>query len=148
MLLGCTPPKAQKINGLSFVAANEALIPEQVVPVTQMNANWVAIMPFGFMENLAATEIIFDTDRQWFGETAAGAKQYIGLLKEKGIQVMLKPQNMDLAGRVYREIGDEVGGRLEKAGSFLFEVHPFLCPVGPIGKLAAVLYRDRTGTFS
>ncbi|PCE65920.1 glycoside hydrolase family 113 [Sediminicola luteus] len=92
MLLGCTTPKAQKINGLSFVAANEALIPEQVVPVTQMNANWVAIMPFGFMENLAATEIIFDTDRQWFGETAAGAKQYIGLLKEKGIQVMLKPQ--------------------------------------------------------
>lgn len=49
-------------------------------------------MPFGFIRNADTPEIIFDSDRQWHGETRIGAKQYIDLLHSKGVKVMVKPQ--------------------------------------------------------
>jgi len=36
--------------------------------------------------------IVHNTNRQWFGETRAGAKQYIELLHKNNIKVMVKPQ--------------------------------------------------------
>jgi hypothetical protein len=49
-------------------------------------------MPFGFIRDLQHPEVIFNTDRQWFGETEMGAKQYIETLKKGHIKVMMKPQ--------------------------------------------------------
>ena len=82
-----------KINGVSFVASNESIEREKHVdPLANVNANYAAIMPFGFIRNLEHPEVIFNTQRQWFGETSEGAKQYIEELRKNGIRIMLKPQ--------------------------------------------------------
>jgi hypothetical protein len=81
-----------KINGISFVAANEAIDESHVTPVTNLNANYAALMPFGFIRDLNHPEIQYDTKRQWFGETVEGTRQYARELRKKGIQIMLKPQ--------------------------------------------------------
>lgn len=81
-----------KINGISFVASREPIDQNHIKPVINLNANYASIMPFGFSKNLEHPEIIYNTERQWFGETRAGAKQYIEELRKQSIKVMLKPQ--------------------------------------------------------
>jgi hypothetical protein len=63
-----------------------------VQPVIRINANAAAVMPFGFIRNINDPRIIYNTDRQWFGETKEGARQYISELYKQGLSVMLKPQ--------------------------------------------------------
>ncbi len=84
--------QVKKINGVSFVAANEAVNSNHIKPVVDLNANYAAVMPFGFIRDLAHPEVVFNTKRQWFGETKEGAKQYIEELRKKKIKIMLKPQ--------------------------------------------------------
>jgi hypothetical protein len=84
--------QAIKVNGVSFVASREVLNDHHIQPVVNLNANFAAVMPFGFIKDLAQPNIVFNTKRQWFGETKAGAKQYIEVLTKKNIKVMLKPQ--------------------------------------------------------
>ena len=90
-LLSCSA-QDEKINGVSFVAAKDAIDESHVTPVINVHANYAAIMPFGFVKNLEHPEIIYDTDRQWFGETKVGAKQYIKELQKQKIKIMIKPQ--------------------------------------------------------
>jgi hypothetical protein len=87
--MGETPAK---VNGVSFVASRVAVTQPNVDALLQLNANYAAVMPFGFIRNLETPEIIFDTERQWFGETKEGAKQYIEALHGNQIKVMMKPQ--------------------------------------------------------
>jgi hypothetical protein len=84
--------QADKINGVSFVASRDVIDTTHVNPVVKVNANYAAIMPFGFIKNLEHPEIIHNTDRQWFGETRPGSKQYIVELRKQNIKVMIKPQ--------------------------------------------------------
>ena len=88
----CSGQGNKKINGVSFVASREAVVQEQVEAIMQINANSAAIMPFGFIREVNNPEISFNTERQWFGETKNGAKQYIDILHKNGISVMMKPQ--------------------------------------------------------
>jgi ppGpp synthetase/RelA/SpoT-type nucleotidyltranferase len=88
----CASQVVQKINGVSFVASREEATQEHVDEVLSVFANHAAVMPFGFIRDINSPEIIHNTDRQWFGETKAGAKQYIELLQKNGVQVMVKPQ--------------------------------------------------------
>ncbi|QLG45778.1 glycoside hydrolase family 113 [Costertonia aggregata] len=88
----CTSQVHEKINGVSFVAAPEKVVQKQINEVLKVHANHAAIMPFGFIREINSPEIIFDTERQWYGETRKGAKQYIQMLQQNGIKVMLKPQ--------------------------------------------------------
>jgi len=94
VLTGCSnvPLDKSKINGVSFVASRAEVTQEHIDPVLKVNANYAAVMPFGFIKTLDHPEIIYNTDRQWFGETNAGARQYIQKLHENNIDVMLKPQ--------------------------------------------------------
>lgn len=93
-LFGCAAAEhlPKKINGVSFVAAPDAIDSTHVTPVLDINSNYAAIMPFGFIRQLDNPEIIFNTDGQWFGETSDGAKQYIGEMRKANIKIMLKPQ--------------------------------------------------------
>jgi len=84
--------QTEKINGLSFVASRSTIDSTNIEPVVAINANYCAIMPFGFVKSLEHPEIIHNTDRQWFGETRAGSKQYIEVLRKQGIKIMIKPQ--------------------------------------------------------
>ena len=85
----CTTPVVEKINGVSFVASREPADLEHVEALRELHAGYAAVMPFGFIREMGSPEIIFDTERQWFGETRQGARQYIDLLHKIGIQVML-----------------------------------------------------------
>ncbi|WP_303318242.1 glycoside hydrolase [Flavivirga abyssicola] len=91
LLQSCTS-QSKKINGISFVASREAVNQSHIKPVVNLNANYAAVMPFGFIKNLNHPDIVFNTNRQWFGETKEGAKQYIEELYKSNIKVMLKPQ--------------------------------------------------------
>lgn len=81
-----------KINGVSFVASRDSILQENIGPLMKINADYAAIMPFGFIKNLEHPEISYNHERQWFGETQEGAKQYIKMLHKNGIKVMIKPQ--------------------------------------------------------
>nr|WP_321232148.1 glycoside hydrolase TIM-barrel-like domain-containing protein [uncultured Psychroserpens sp.] len=82
----------EKVNGVSFVASPDAIDDTHTNPAVNVGANYAAIMPFGFLRSLSHSEIVHNTSRQWFGETRAGAKQYIGELRKKNIKIMVKPQ--------------------------------------------------------
>ncbi|MDX1314963.1 MAG: glycoside hydrolase [Eudoraea sp.] len=90
--LSCSSQFVSKINGVSFVASRDEASQEHVEAVLNVFADHAAVMPFGFIRNLSSPEIIFDTDRQWYGETTQGARQYIELLRRNKLKIMLKPQ--------------------------------------------------------
>lgn len=92
LLAACSPVLPYKINGLSFVASREPVRQEHITPLLEVRAGFAAIMPFGFMRDPASPDILFDTDRQWYGETREGALQYIRLLHANNVRIMLKPQ--------------------------------------------------------
>lgn len=93
ILFGCaTIPKKQSINGVSFVASDEAVNQKHIEPVVNVNANYASVMPFAFIRNLDSPEVIYNTNRQWYGETKEGTKQYIKQLQRNNIKIMLKPQ--------------------------------------------------------
>lgn len=74
------------------MASGEPVETKNVNPVTNINANYAAIMPFGFIKSLEHPELRYNAKRQWFGETRKGVKQYIEKLREANIKIMLKPQ--------------------------------------------------------
>ena len=86
----CTA-QTSKINGVSFVASGIPVNDVHVNPVVNVNANYAAVMPFGYIKNLQHPEVKYNSDRQWFGESRKGAKQYAETLKAKRIKIMLKP---------------------------------------------------------
>ena len=90
--LGCSGRAMEKLNGVSFVASRDKVVQEHVDAVRNVNAQCAAVMPFGFIRDADSPEIIFNTSRQWFGETRTGARQYIDILHKNGLKVMLKPQ--------------------------------------------------------
>jgi len=92
LFLTCCVQKEIQINGISFVASPDSLNQRHINPIVKLNANYTAIMPFGFIRNLQHPEVGYNSDRQWFGETKKGAEQYINMLHQRNISVMLKPQ--------------------------------------------------------
>lgn len=84
--------QSSKINGVSFVASGQAVDADQVAKLKNINTNYAAVMPFGFIRNPAHPVLYFNTDRQWFGERVDGVSQYIDALHAQEIEVMLKPQ--------------------------------------------------------
>lgn len=92
LLAACGGKAIPRINGVSFVASREEARQEHVDAILDVRAGYAAVMPFGFIRDIHSPEIIFDTERQWYGETRKGALQYIKLLHGNKVKVMLKPQ--------------------------------------------------------
>jgi hypothetical protein len=106
ILIQCKPQSeiVNKINGLSFVASRDTIQQKHIEPVLKMHANWVSIMPFGFMKNVDSPELHYNHPNQWYGERMAGVRQSIAMMHKSGIKVMLKPQiwigNGDFTGYI------------------------------------------------
>ncbi|MGB1216855.1 MAG: glycoside hydrolase family 113, partial [Saprospiraceae bacterium] len=79
------------VCGLSIVAPPSPFPNDYTVNVTQVNANWVAIIPYAGGP-VGKTDILFNMDGQWWGETKEGVKESIRLAHNAGLRVMLKPQ--------------------------------------------------------
>lgn len=92
VLVACNGQSVSKVNGVSFVASRDSISIKHIEPVMTVNANYVAIMPFGFIRDLKHPEILYNTEKQWFGESVKGANQYIETFKKQNIKVMMKPQ--------------------------------------------------------
>ena len=82
----------QKINGISFVASNTAIDAKHVKPVLNVNGNFVALMPFGFIKELKNPNVKYSSSRQWFGETKKGLEHYATEFKKANVKIMIKPQ--------------------------------------------------------
>ena len=80
------------MNGVSFVASNTPVSIEAIQPVLNLNANWVALMPFGFMKTESETNIQYNSNRQWWGETKIGVSKTALAFHQQKIKTMLKPQ--------------------------------------------------------
>ncbi len=88
-MMPCNEPK---INGVSYVASRDSISKRHVQPILNIHANYASVMPFGFIRELSHPDIQYNSSRQWFGETKTGVKQYIDMLNNEEIHVMLKPQ--------------------------------------------------------
>ncbi|MCF4100835.1 glycoside hydrolase [Gillisia sp. M10.2A] len=90
----CQSPQQleEKINGISLVASRDSILPGQVLPIKEIHANAVALMPFGFLEKLDSPHLKFNMERQWFGEREEGVRKSIRMLRTNKMKVMLKPQ--------------------------------------------------------
>ena len=84
--------QSKKINAVSFVASRDSINQTHIQPVITVNSNYVALMPFGFIRELASPTITFNSTRQWFGETENGLIQYAKAFQKQGINIMVKPQ--------------------------------------------------------
>ena len=82
---------ADRILGISFVAANESVTREDITPINNVGATWVSLMPYGFVRKTEHV-VHFNSPRQWFGETNAGLIETAKLCKQKGLRIMVKPQ--------------------------------------------------------
>ncbi len=79
------------MKGLSLVAPPRPFIKDPMIEIQAVNADWIAIIPYGFFrEN--GTDIFFNVSQQWWGEREEGIIKSIQLAKKSNIKVMLKPQ--------------------------------------------------------
>ena len=84
--------QTKKINGISFVASKDTISTEHILPVVEVQGNYVALMPFGFVSDLSSPKIIYNSKKQWFGETENGLLQYAKSFQTEHIKIMVKPQ--------------------------------------------------------
>ena len=75
--------QTKKVNGVSFVASRDSISKQHINPVLKSQSNFVALMPYGFIKELSAPEIKYNTDRQWFGETINGLLQYVKIFQKE-----------------------------------------------------------------
>ena len=83
---------SHKINGVSFVSPpnpiDESLIE---IPRIKTAANYLSIMPYGFVDE-GSTDLIYNSKWQWWGERVEGACSLINMAKKNGYRILLKPQ--------------------------------------------------------
>lgn len=79
-----------KMNGVSFVGTSGLINESDFKPVLNINANWVTIMPFGFLANGKAN-VQYNSSWQWKGETTEGIAHTIDLAKKNNLKILLKP---------------------------------------------------------
>lgn len=81
----------KKINGVSFVASRDAISSKHITPVLKAQSNYVALMPYSYIRNIATPKIEFNTNREWFGETENGLLQYAQEFQKVHVKIMVKP---------------------------------------------------------
>ena len=78
------------IKGISMVAPVKVIDSNALLPITAINANSIAVMPYAFCspENPA---VRYNNKKQWWGESDEGVIVSIQLAHQKNLSVMLKP---------------------------------------------------------
>lgn len=81
----------EKIGGITLVSPPREHTTNPMDELMKVNTSWVALVPYGFSRN-GQPEVLFGSDRQWWGERVEGIARTIELAHEKNIKVMIKPQ--------------------------------------------------------
>lgn len=80
----------EKVKGISFVASDQPINEKDVEPIVQLNANWVTLMPYGFIGKDGVVH--YNSKWQWWGEKEEGLRKTIDLCTKAGLKIMVKPQ--------------------------------------------------------
>ncbi len=83
---------SDKIKGLTLVAPREPFKNEPMTEVKSVNAEWIAIVPYGFTRQGTPALRYDGTGRQHWGELYEGIKVTIDSAHKAGLKVMIKPQ--------------------------------------------------------
>ena len=78
------------MNGVSLVAPPNKFEVNPFTPIKEINADWVAIMPYAFTD-INSPEVIFNNQRQWWGERPEGIKSTIEYAQHSSMKILLKP---------------------------------------------------------
>jgi len=86
------------LKGVNLVAPPRQPDSAALAPVRAINADWVAIVPYGFCRK-DDPHFFFSENRpkesrkygQWWGETPAGVAETIRMAQKQGLKTMLKP---------------------------------------------------------
>ncbi len=82
--------KNQKINGANFEMPSVPVNKELIGGVKRVNAEWVAIIPYGHTLRGKA-EVIYTDNKGWWGESTKGVIECIKMAQEQGLKTMMKP---------------------------------------------------------
>jgi hypothetical protein len=87
------PRNGEKMDGLTMVAPPQPFSSNPMLPVQDVNASWIAVIPYAFTRpDQPAVRYAESGGWQWWGESPIGAAETIRLAHKAGIKVMLKPQ--------------------------------------------------------
>ncbi len=81
---------SEKMDGVCFVAPPDVVQPSVFQPISDLGAEWVALMPYGYVQT-GSNELKWDIGWQWWGERKAGVRQCIRMAHAQKFQVMVKP---------------------------------------------------------
>ncbi len=82
--------RAERIKGASLVNPPREITSDQMGEVKRTNAEWVALIPYGF-SSVNEGGVSFDHSRQWWGEHTKGNCMLMQYAKENDLKVMVKP---------------------------------------------------------
>lgn len=80
-----------KMDGVSFVSPSKNFPATYLLEVKNVQADWVAISPFGF-SRAEKPSVTFDSRFQWWGETSTGTNAIIDYAQTANLNILLKPQ--------------------------------------------------------
>ncbi|HEV7350416.1 glycoside hydrolase family 113 [Telluribacter sp.] len=85
--------RGEKIKGVSLVAPRDSVTDSVYAPVREVSAEWVSVMPYGFVEEGKPNFHYAGKggEWKWWGETPTGTIQTIRMAHSRGLKVMLKP---------------------------------------------------------
>jgi hypothetical protein len=81
-----------KMEGVSFVAPRDSILDSCYLPVRQINAEWVSLMPYGFVRE-GSSDFVYghNNEWKWWGESPRGVAHCVEMAHKNGLKVMLKP---------------------------------------------------------
>lgn len=80
----------QKIGGIHLESPQKRMYADYVKPVSRIGANWMAIVPFAFMNGSAPT-IEYNCSKNWWGSTPQGISNTVKYCQFHEIKTILKP---------------------------------------------------------
>ncbi len=81
-----------KLQGVCFVAPPRPIEANEFDLVKNINAEWVALTPYGFVRaGNPSFQYNKSSDGHWWGESPVGLTACVKMAHEKGLKVMLKP---------------------------------------------------------
>jgi len=83
---------ASKINGVNFVAPMNEINAQNLNSLQRINADWIAVIPYAYTPRNESNVNFYNHHPHWWGEGIQGTIATISMAKEKGLNVMLKPQ--------------------------------------------------------
>ena len=83
-------PPSNIIKGVSIVSPQQYISEDYFSPIKKINAEWVAVTPFGFLD-ASDTKIQYPTSENYWGDYPENLKSVIQQAKSHQLKVLLKP---------------------------------------------------------